>query len=88
MRENGNDDVETSPPPPYVENAEKDPRHAPEESAQSRESRVWWRRKLCWILLLAVVGLVLFAIIFGAVFGVKKSRSRSVHDSWNVGMMN
>jgi len=37
--------------------------------------RSWWRSKRFWIPTLAVGILVLFGMIFGAVYGVKKAHS-------------
>lgn len=48
-------------PPPYS------------ESVQVQRSG--WRRKRVWISTLALVVLILFGVIFGAVYGVKKAHS-------------
>lgn len=48
-------------PPPYS------------ESVQVQRSG--WRRKRIWISTIAVVVLILFGVIFGAVYGVKKAHS-------------
>lgn len=86
VRRNSDPDVETSPPPPYTRVAEtvaERVEHVPEVSARRRDSQLWWRKTQCWVTLVALVALVLFGTIFGAVSGVKKSHSRSVYEQPN-----
>ncbi|KZM28791.1 uncharacterized protein EKO05_0006089 [Ascochyta rabiei] len=43
--------------------------------AQEATTRKWWKRKRVWVSVLVLGIMVLFGIVFGAVYGVKRSQS-------------
>ncbi|KAF9700186.1 hypothetical protein EKO04_001684 [Ascochyta lentis] len=43
--------------------------------AQEATGRKWWRRKRVWLLILVLGILVLFGVVFGAVYGVKRAQT-------------